>query len=288
MRITTKILSIALISITMLYFTQTSCKRENNKLPVLNIDSDSLALAKKFEQAKEILYSLPSPNEVTSVLLEADNTKFYSDLLNSTTNYSKYNTEISQALNLGIFSADLSYASIFEQNQVAVSYMATCKKLAENLRILEAFEQSTIDRMEKNLTNRDSIMRIISETFMNSDAFLQENNRQDIGALILIGGWIEGLYISTQITNGKINSNPQLVSSILEQQLSLELIVKFLKDFKSNKMEFVTQQINDLYTIYTNISTTITDKSLMTCPQDDFSKLYNKVNELRTAIVSMN
>jgi len=288
MKITNKILTLALITITLFYFINTSCKRENSNNPVIKIDSDSLALAKKFEQAKEILYSLPSPNEVTSVLLEGDNTKFYSDLLNTTANYSKYNTEISQALNLGVYSADLSYASIFEQNQIAVSYMASCKKLAENLRILEAFEQSTIDRMEKNITNRDSIMRIISESFMNSDAFLQENNRQDIGALILIGGWIEGLYLSTQITNGKINSNPQLVSSILEQQLSLELIVKFLKDFKSNKMDFVTKEINDLYNIYTSISTSINDQSLMTCSQDDYTKLYKKVKDLRNAIVNMN
>lgn len=278
------------VVLSLIYFSVAteSCKRTNVKIPVVEIDSDSLALAKKFEQAKEILYSLPSPNEVTSILLETGNTKFYQDLLNPTTNYSKYSTEVSQALNLGIYSADLSYASLFDQNQIVINYMATSKKLAENLRILDAFEQNTLDRMEQNITNRDSILRIISETFMNSDAFLQENNRQDIGALILIGGWIEGLYLSLQLTNNKVNANPGLTSSILEQQLSLELIVKFLEEFNTSKMSFVKTSMNELYDLYNSIPQNINDQSLYNCKQEDFTKLYNKVNEIRKAIVQMN
>lgn len=279
-----QILFLVIIASTLLYH----CKRDTNTNQI-QIDSAKLKLEQKFEQAKEILYSLPSPNEVTQVLLQVDNTKFYADLLNNTNNYTKYNSEVSMALNLGIYSADLSYASLFEQNQIAVNYMATCKKLADNLRILDAFNQETIERMEKNITNRDSIMRIISETFMNSDAYLQESNRQDIGALILIGGWIEGLYLATQLTHGKVDYNPHLVSSILDQQLSLELIIKFLKDFNSQKIQSVFKHIDDLYEVYSSLRITSNENlSLMTCPQSDFEKLYKKVSLIRTEIVNMN
>ncbi|MBN2662601.1 MAG: hypothetical protein JXR68_03030 [Bacteroidales bacterium] len=265
-----------------------SCKNKNDQTDTLGIvDTDSIDVQEKIEQAKEIFYSLPAPHEVATFLMLNDDAFFAEDILNPVSNSSNYNTEAAKSFNLGVFSADLSYASLYDQNQIVINYMAASKKLAEQLGILDAFSQQTIERLEQNINNRDEIMRIISETFMDSDAFLQENDRQDVGALILIGGWVEGIYLAVQVSGGDVNENTQLVSSILEQQLSLELMVQFLKDFQSQKLDIVSDDLIQLYDIYNQIETSVTDDGYLRCTQDEFDNLCEAVKLLRNKIVNL-
>ncbi len=267
-----------------------SCKNDKNSdnKDTVVINTDSLNFDEKVEQAKEIFYSLPAPHEVATFLIQNDNTYFDIELLNSVQQAINYTTEASQAYNLGVYSADLSYASLFEQNQIVINYMATSKKLAEQLGILEAFDQETIKALEENVNNRDEVMRIISETFMDSDAYLQENERHEIGAMILIGGWIEGVYLAIKLSNGDPRSNIPLASSILEQQLSLELMVMFLKDFKGGEyLQNMKTDLVSLYDLYNSIETDVTDDGYLTAKPEDFKKLCDKIEEIRNKIVKL-
>jgi len=279
---------ISLISIIGFSSVFSSCKNKNNQQDTLSIvDTDSIDIQEKIEQAKEIFYSLPAPHEVAMFLMLNDDAFFAEDILNPVTNTSNYNTEAAKSFNLGVFSADLSYASLYDQNQLVINYMASSKKIAEQLGILDAFSQQTIENLEQNINNRDEIMRIISETFMDSDAFLQENDRQDVGAMILIGGWIEGVYLGVQVAGTDVNDNTQLVSSILEQQLSLELMVQFLNDFQSSKLDIVTEDLTALYDIYSSIETGVTDDGFLKCTQQEYDRLRTAINELRDKIINL-
>lgn len=269
-----------------------SCKNEekNNVNNNIAIDTDSVNVGEKIEQAKEIFYSLPAPHEVATFLIQNDEAYFDQELLNSVNQSLNYTTEASQAYNLGVYSADLSYASLFEQNQVVINYMATSKKLAEQLGILEAFDQETISALEENVNNRDEVMRIISETFMDSDAYLQENQRHEIGAMILIGGWIEGVYLAVRLSEHDPNTNIPLASSILEQQLSLELMVQFLNDFDSEnntQLVLMKKDLNELYDVYNSLETNVTDDGYLTVNKDDFVKVCKKIEQLRGKIVEL-
>lgn len=264
-----------------------SCKNKTEDKDVTSIDSDSIVLQEKIEEAKEIYYSLPAPHEVATILFENNNTYFDKDILNQS-NADKYTSETAQAYNLGIYSADLSYASFFEENQTVIDYMSIVKGLAEQLGILGAFNDETINKLEKNINNRDEIMRIISESFMDSDAYLQENNRNELGAMILIGGWIEGLYIAEELSNQDANKNIPLVSSILEQQLSLELIVNFLKDFKKTKsLDIIKGDLSDLFKIYQSLSTDVTNEGYLVVDNTQFTKLCKKIKEIRNKLISL-
>ncbi|MBN2893204.1 MAG: hypothetical protein JXL97_15140 [Bacteroidales bacterium] len=271
--------------------TLSSCKNgnENNVNNDVVIDTDSLNIQEKINQAKEIFYSLPAPHEVAMFLIQNDDTYFDQELLNTVDHSMTYTTEASQAYNLGVYSADLSYASLFDQNQIVINYMATSKKLAEELGILEAFDQETIKALEENVNNRDEVMRIISESFMDSDAYLQENQRHEIGAMILIGGWVEGVYIAVKLSDGDPNSNIPLASSILEQQLSLELMVQFLNDFNSGNSQLATMKtdLTELYDVYNSLETNVTNDGYLTVSKAEFLKVCEKIEALRSKIVKL-
>ena len=89
---------------------------------------------KGIKAAKQIFYSLPSPLE-TAMILKRAGAKYNEEILNSADNTSRYNTNKSMALNLGIYSTDLSYASLFDQTQASIRYMTASKKMAEGLGI---------------------------------------------------------------------------------------------------------------------------------------------------------
>src|SRR6056297_820410 len=145
----------------------------------------------KFLTAKRIFYSLPSPIETAKILQNAGAT-YDERLLNPVDNQSGYITTMDMALNLGIYTTDLSYASLFDQTQVTLNYIEVAKNLADGLNILDAINESTIQRLEDNINTREEIIDIISETLLNSSSFLKERGLESTATIILVGGWIEG------------------------------------------------------------------------------------------------
>ena len=204
---------------------------------------------------------------VTTLLLKKAGAGYDEALLNPTSNANKYNTDKQKALNLGVYGADLSYASIFEQDQTIMQYMNVSKKLAIGLDLLAAIDQSIIDRLEANHDNRDSVIRIISETFLNSNSTLKEDNRPEMAALILAGGWVEALYLATQLTKD-VKKDKELVERIVEQKLSFNELTMLLGEYAetnpdiadvASKLEGISQIFNEIEIEKSGIQT-ITDE----------------------------
>jgi hypothetical protein len=161
------------------------------------------------------------------------------------------------ALNLGIYTCDLSFASLYEQTQLIIDYMNAAKKMADGLGILKAIEQSTIDRLEENINNSEVIMEIVSETFMNSNSYLEDNDQPAIAAMVLVGGWFEGLYISTQLVDMNDFNGNKLVGRIIDQKLSIGILINLLQTSKGNPaVDELLVQVNKLKVVFDKISIT--------------------------------
>jgi hypothetical protein len=258
-------------------------------------------------QAKKIFYSLPSPLE-TAMLIKSAGADYDEELLNSLDNVDRYTTNMSMALNLGIYTTDLSFASLFDQTQTSINYMEAAKKMAEGLDITDAINNETIKRLEQNLNNRDIIMDIISETFLNSSSYLKENDRQAVAAIVLVGGWIEGLYIATQLVGEKPIEDNKLVDRISEQKLSFNIVQRMLEENRKDesgeededivdlmvqlqelkksfdKVKVETSEIKIEPNNETNV-TTLKSQSKITITPEVFSELKENVRILRTNFI---
>jgi hypothetical protein len=161
------------------------------------------------------------------------------------------------ALNLGIYTCDLSYASLYDQTQLIIDYMNAAKKMADGLGILKAVDQATIDELEENINNRDAIMKIVSETFMNSNSYLEDNGQPAIAAMVLVGGWFEGLYISTQLVDLKDFNGNKLVGRIIDQKLSIDILINLLEQSKGNPaIDELMVQVDKLKSVFDKITLT--------------------------------
>ncbi|MFQ5335013.1 MAG: hypothetical protein ACE5DN_02955 [Flavobacteriales bacterium] len=217
-------------------------------------DMDSLGAdveTQDVSQAQKVFYTLPSPFEVASMLKSAG-AKFSPEVLNPVDNLSNYSTSKSKALNLGIYGADLSFVSMFEQTQESMQYMAVVKKLCEDLGISSAFSSATMERLEANKDNQDSVEQIVADAYLIANSYLKENEREDASAMILAGGWAEGLYIATHLIN-QDNPNEDLMLMVGEQKYSLENLIALLGSYQNGNVEDILQDMNALMEIYNKV-----------------------------------
>ena len=254
--ICSKILMVVLMFTSLLL----GCKSGGTKTPkdeaTVSIPKDKAAVVEDIKQAEKIFNALPSPLE-SAMLIKSVGARFDESLLNPIGNVNSYVTNKSMALNLGIYTCDLSFASLYEQTQLIIDYMNAAKKMADGLGILKAIEQSQIDKLEENINNSEVIMEIVSETFMNSNSYLSDNGQPAIAAMVLVGGWFEGLYISTQLIDMKDFNGNKLVGRIIDQKLSIDILIHLLESSKGNPaVDDLIIQVQKLKVVFDKIKIT--------------------------------
>lgn len=245
------------------------------------------------------IFSIPSPIQ-TAFLIKGSGAAYSKEILNPSNKASDYSTNFSKALNLGIYGADLGYVTIYDQNQDAIGYLNSAKKLADELGVSGAFDANTIERFAKNLGNKDSMLVLVGVAYRSSDAYLKNNDRSDVSGLVLAGGWLESLYFATNVY--KTKPNEDVKRRIAEQKTSLQSLIKLLTQFYSQPeyTEFI-DNLNDLSTVFDGVEfkytyekpttdaekklTTITSKSEVNITAEQIESITQKVKSIRSQIV---
>lgn len=208
--------------------------KKKDKMMDENILEHELML-ENAEKIKQIFFVLPSPIEISS-LIKNSGVYFQKELLNRTENLAGYSTSSSRAIALGVYCADLSYVSLYEQYPLAMEYMNVSRNLTESLGILKSIDPEKFRLLEDNVLNKDLIIDLVSEMYMQSNDQLREQDRYSLAALMLIGAWVESMYLATQSVRVDDKSHELLIQQILDQKLSLESIKIVLRDNQSDSM----------------------------------------------------
>lgn len=213
---------------------------------------------------EQIFYNVPSPLEMAKMVRDAG-MKFNPELMNPVGNKQYYIDQTSQALNLGVYGADLSYSRIFDQVQKSVNYLSVIRELTEALQIPQDKGVFAIDKLEAHIDNRDSLLHIITDIYGEVDIYLKENNRSMVAVMIIAGGWIEGNYLAVSSIDEK-KPNPTIQKRIAEQKLSLQSLIKLIQPHvrKDHKSVQILNSLKKLADIYKNVSIKTTETSVET------------------------
>jgi len=191
-------------------------------------ESDSLG-----EQIEGLLYNIPPPSEIP-YLLEATGAEFNESLLNPHTKVDQYSSRTDKAaLNLGVYAADIGYLSSYDKTQEAIDYLGSAKTLADGLGVIGSFDVEILQQFEDNISNKDSLTRLLDQTIKNTQAFLQDDHRNKLSAMVVTGSFVEGLYIST----GLVKSYPKDLLPTDAMNLILTPIIRIILDQKESVSE---------------------------------------------------
>jgi len=225
--------------------------KDDSKENAADFDQASESLK---DQIEDVIYNIPSPSEIP-YLLQQTGAEFNQSLLNDRNKVDQYSSRNDKAaLNLGIYTADIGYLSSYDKTQEAINYLNSAKKLADNLNVIGAFDMDVLQRFESNISNKDSLAKILNTAVQGSEKYLKDDSRNKLAALLLTGSFVEGLYIST----GLIKTYPKdllpddsrnlvltpLMRVILEQEKSVDELVKMIS--KIDQAEPVATIATDL------------------------------------------
>ena len=212
-----------------------SCRSGGDKSETLEIDESEL-LEGDLEISKEtiddIIQSVSSPVEMAALVKELG-VEYSNKYLSPTDHADELSDRFSQALNLGIYAADLGYLNMYNKTSSVIEYISAIKTLADEIRVGQFFDFNTLKRLAQNYQNLDSLMYLSLRSFNEMDQYLRDNDRSGESALIITGVWIEGLYLATQVANDA--PHPELAERIGEQKIILEKLILIIDNYSRNK-----------------------------------------------------
>jgi hypothetical protein len=250
---------------------------------------------------KEILYGLLTPTEVTAMFGRLG-IKYNQAILNPTSNRSLYTSSSKASINLGIYGVDFGYIKMFGIGQKMIDYILTVKDMSNKLGIPDNLLMAPIKKMEDDMSDPDTIMALVNKSYSDIENHLRENGRESTAGLMLMGGWVEAAYITTQLLYDPAKPDKEVIEKIAQQKYTLTSLLGFMRNYYDDpvvvyytkKLIFLKRYF-DTFDIYFKIGDLKIDTSRkvlqasgcdMTISQETLNNIRNYVAKLREEMVT--
>ena len=260
-------------------------------------DYDSSAVLAK----KEIFYGILTPVEICSIFNRLG-VPYNDAALNPVQNRDLYLSNAKASINTGIYGVDLGYLKIFGIGQEMVNYMVTIRDMSDKLGIPDQYLTAPIKKMQSNMADADTIMNLMNDSFHKMEDHLRTGGRESTAGLMVLGGWVEAMYIATQLVYDPEKPDPEVIQKIAEQKYTLTTLLSFLKNyyddpvvvFYTKKLKFLKHYF-DTFDIYFKKGDLEIDPgkqvlrssgSEMTVTVETLNKIRDYIARLRTEMVT--
>lgn len=233
----------------------------------------------------EFLESLPNTLHMAK-LFKRTGMHYDAKLANKPSEVGGYVDPTSQAINLGIYSADMGYAIIHDHNTDALKSLKAVKHLADALQLNMLYQIGPwMEKFERNLNNSDSILSIMAQLQMQSDMLLKDNSRYDILYLSFAGAYSESLFLATQLEKQK--PNPALIKRIAEQQLALGKLLLLLESLDDQeRYQFLLADLKSVHDMMLKLDKGLAEQKPEKARQMAVNELYPKIATLRNRLIA--
>ena len=249
----------------------------------------------------EIFYGVLTPVEISTIFSRL-NVSLVDSTLNPASNNNLYLSNSKVSLNTGVYGVDFGYLKLFGFGQKMFDYMITIREMSYKLGIPDQYLNKPLSSIQLNMAEPDTLMKFMNEAFYEIEDILRSGGRESTAGLIVLGGWVEALYIATQVVYNPSNPDPEVVQKIAEQKYTLTTLLSFLKNYYDDpvvvyytkKLKFLKRYF-DTFDIYfkkddleidTNKQIFRSSGSEMTITIETLNQIRDYVAKLRTEIVT--
>jgi hypothetical protein len=178
----------------------------------------------------QIRANIPSPTDISKNFNKAGYA-YMKNLLNPSSKAGSYSTKSQAAFGMGAYGADMGYIGSYNQNGDAADYLAQIAKLAQQLKIETAFDPAFIQKM--STAKGDSITVMLNVAFQKAERNLRSNDRMSVAAMVITGGWIEGLHIAIEAIGSKPTDekNQDLYHDIYVHVYAFQNVLDLLRQY---------------------------------------------------------
>ena len=195
---------------------------------------------------REIYYGLLTPVEVCNIF-ERLGIRYNDTIILASENRDLYMSSYKAAMNLGVYGVDMGYMKLFGVNRQTVGYFSTIRTLSDRLNMPDTFLSDAIRSFDADIGNADSLTALMNDAYRKIDEHLRLEGSEGTLGLMLMGGWIEAMYLATQLAYDPANPDPQVVGKLAEQKYSLISLLSFMKNYYDDPMVvFYTKKLKYL------------------------------------------
>jgi hypothetical protein len=255
-----KIIAVVIIPLMVFSFTGlTSCKNSSSKKQKVQLEKEEVNTIRK--EIEKNVYPLPTSVEVIRMLTDLE-VGYIIGISNPTDNAKKYYTSAKRSINLGVYGADLSYATLYNMQQEVMDYMNTIRSVANDLNMSGIYNEPLYDSIKKNFDSRNRLVKILTDAFNDTYAYMSESEQQPLALLVVGGAWVEGMYLTTHVSEAAYNV-AGISKVLIEQKKSFDLFIDITKPYMDNPSvsDFV-KTLNPIATVYKGLSTSLTEQNI--------------------------
>jgi hypothetical protein len=179
---------------------------------------------------KETYYGLLTPMEIC-VIFERLAVPYNDATLNPTSNQDLYLSNSKAAINTGIYGVDFGYLKMFGFGQEVINYMVTIREMSNKLGIPDNLLVEPLRRIQNDMSDPDTITSLMKTAYKNIEDNLRQSGRESTAGLMVMGGWVEAMYIATQLVYNPANPDAEVVQKIAEQKYTLTSLLSFMKNY---------------------------------------------------------
>ena len=269
--------------------------------PVFSTYKSDSAGTNSLVEKNEIFYGLLTPVEICTIF-DRLGVQHNNAILNPISNRNKYLSSSKASINTGIYGVDFGYLKIEGIGQEMVDYMVTIRDMSNKLGIPDNFLTEPLKRIESNISEPDTIMFMMNSAYNNMEDHLRASGRESSAGLMVMGGWVEAMYIATQLAYDPARPDPEVVQKIAEQKYTLTTLLSFMKNYYDDPVVvYYTKKLKylknyfDSFDIYFKKGDLVIDKSKkvlrssgseMTVTVETLNKIRDYVARLRTEMVT--
>jgi hypothetical protein len=257
--------AIAVIIIPMLILSFSglnSCKNRAEKAKPGEKDLEIEQVQMLEEEIEKNVYPLPTSAEVIKMLSELE-VGYIMGIANPVANARKYLTSSGKAINMGVFGADLSYATLYNMQQEVLNYLDAIRSLANELNMSQIYDENLYDRIRQNQDKKEELVTILTEAFDKTYAYLSQNDQQGLALLVVGGAWVEGMYLTTHVSEAAYQV-AGISKVLIEQKESFDLFLEITQPYMDdpNVKEFV-DKLEPIKKVYEGLTTSLTNQNII-------------------------
>jgi hypothetical protein len=212
------------------------------------------------DETTEVIYFVSNPGEIVEVLNEA-NLSYKSGLIHDFAKADNYLVQSSQALNLGVYSADLAYCAFYDELSEAASLFFGVQELCKKLEISYLIDNNQILRVKNNLHSPDSIKALSKEYDKQIHDHFIENGKENTLTLISTGGFVESLYLALNCID-QLKPKSPIAKALAEQKYVFEVLRDYVYQNKNDKtVALILDDIKELDNVFSEIKPSKIEKT---------------------------
>jgi hypothetical protein len=254
--------TISEVIILFLIISITGCTSCNNNTAKKEQKKNEMEQIKAIDkQIEKNVYPLPTSVEVIKMLTDLE-VGYIIGISNPVENVKNYYTSASRSINLGVYGADLSYATLYNMQQNVIDYMNAIRTIANDLNMSQIYNAPLYDTLKKNFDNRDKLVKILTNAFNETYKYMSENDQQPLALLVVGGAWVEGMYLTTHVSEAAYNV-AGISRVLIDQKKSFDLYMDLTKPYMEDPMisDFV-KNMEPIKTVYAGLTTSLTEQNI--------------------------